>query len=88
LPRKWRQAETKQTQTARLHTVSFNRAKAHKSFVLYMKTLLTKKEVADRLLVHPNTVDNFVKRGLIKPRRLSQRKLIYVWEEIARDLDI
>ena len=38
------------------------------------KTLLSKKEVAARLKVHPNTVDNFVKSGTIRPRRLSSPK--------------
>lgn len=52
------------------------------------KTLLSKKEVAARLKVHPNTVDNFVKSGTIRPRRLSARKILYIWEEIARDFGL
>ncbi len=52
------------------------------------KTLLTKKQVAERLGSHPNTVDNYVKNGWITPRRLSPRKLLYVWEEIEQHLDL
>jgi predicted site-specific integrase-resolvase len=53
-----------------------------------MKTLLTKKELAERLRVHPCTIDNHVKAGTIHPRRLSPRKYLYVWEEVARDFGL
>ena len=62
--------------------------KPTKKRCIMSKTLLTKKQVAERLGSHPNTVDNYVKNGWITPRRLSPRKLLYVWEEIEQHLDL
>lgn len=33
--------------------------------------LLTRKEVAERLRVHPGTVDRYIKRGLIKATKVG-----------------
>lgn len=52
------------------------------------KTLLNKKQLAKKLQCHPNTVDNYTRDGIIKPRRISARKILYVWEDVARDFGL
>lgn len=52
------------------------------------RTLLTRNELAARLKCHPNTIDVMVKDGSIRPRRLTARKYLYIWEEIVRDFGL
>ena len=51
-------------------------------------TLLTRQQLAQQLGCSVGTVDNYVKRGTLQPRRLSPRCIRFVWEEVQRDLNL
>ena len=50
--------------------------------------LLTRKELAERLKQHPNTIYNWTRWGQIRSHKLGPRQVRYVLAEVKEDLGI
>lgn len=54
----------------------------------YIMQLLTRKELAERLKQHPNTIYNWTRWGQIRSHKLGPRQVRYVLAEVMEDLGI
>jgi predicted site-specific integrase-resolvase len=51
-------------------------------------TLLTRQQLAEQLGCSVGTIDNYTKRGILRPRRITSRCIRFVWEEVEQDLNL
>lgn len=49
---------------------------------------LNKKQLAERLDVHENTIYNWTRTGQIRCYRTGPRLVRYKWEEVEQDLNL